>query len=309
MATDAGSTGAAAGGTGPTGRDRSMRPPWLPLIAAAVVVPAVLAGLTLLWSAPQIEGALTERAQAALSAAGISGAGVRFDGRDATITGLTGAAAERAAQVVAGATGVRVAVVGGGAGAAPVPPPTGPRSGAGARTGTGTAPAPGLRPLRGRHRRLRPRLLQRRRLHRRRAWVGARTCPYACAAAVAGGRPGRRGEAGAPGEDQRAGGGRADHVRPGQPAAHRAGRGDARAGARGRRAAPGARLEIDGYVATGRGNGLLTAQQLSDQRAATVRDALVAGGVPADHLTARGRGEDTAATDRAFGRRVEITVV
>jgi outer membrane protein OmpA-like peptidoglycan-associated protein len=75
------------------------------------------------------------------------------------------------------------------------------------------------------------------------------------------------------------------------------------------RAVPGARLNIDGYVATGRGNGLLTAQQLSDQRAATVRDALVAGGVPADHLTTRGRGEDAAATDRAFGRRVEITVV
>jgi outer membrane protein OmpA-like peptidoglycan-associated protein len=75
------------------------------------------------------------------------------------------------------------------------------------------------------------------------------------------------------------------------------------------RAAPGARLEIDGYVATGRGNGLLTAQQLSDQRAATVRNALVAGGVPADRLTARGRGEDAAATDRALGRRVEITVV
>jgi transcriptional regulator of acetoin/glycerol metabolism len=60
-----------------------------------------------------------------------------------------------------------------------------------------------------------------------------------------------------------------------------------------------------------RGNGALTAQQLSDQRAATARDALVAGGVPADHLTARGRGEDkdTTATDRALARRVEITVV
>jgi len=75
------------------------------------------------------------------------------------------------------------------------------------------------------------------------------------------------------------------------------------------RAARGARLNIDGYVATGRGNGLLTAQQLSEQRAVTVRDALVAGGVPADQLTVRGRGEDTAAADRAFGRRVEITVV
>ncbi len=75
------------------------------------------------------------------------------------------------------------------------------------------------------------------------------------------------------------------------------------------RAVPAARLEIDGYVATGRGNGLLTAQQLSDQRAATVRDALVAAGVPADHLTARGRGEDTAAPDRALARRVDITVL
>ncbi|MDT7575537.1 MAG: peptidoglycan-binding protein ArfA, partial [Pseudonocardiales bacterium] len=73
--------------------------------------------------------------------------------------------------------------------------------------------------------------------------------------------------------------------------------------------APGARLEVDGFVATGRGNGQLTAQQLSDQRAATVRDALVAGGVPADHLTVRGRGEDTASADRARGRRADITVV
>jgi len=68
---------------------------------AAVVVPSVLAGLTLLWPRPQIQSALTERAQAALSAAGISGATVRFDGRDATITGLSGGAAARAADVVA----------------------------------------------------------------------------------------------------------------------------------------------------------------------------------------------------------------
>jgi outer membrane protein OmpA-like peptidoglycan-associated protein len=75
------------------------------------------------------------------------------------------------------------------------------------------------------------------------------------------------------------------------------------------KAAPAARLELDGYVAPGRGNGLLNAQQLSDQRAAVVRDAMVAAGVPADHLTARGRGEDTTATDRALARRVDITVV
>ena len=312
MATDAGSTGAAAGGTGPTGRDRSCAPPWLPLIAAAVVVPAVLAGLTLLWSAPQIEGALTERAQAALSAAGISGAGVRFDGRDATITGLTGAAAEQAAQVVAGATGVRVAVVGGGAGAAPVPPPApGParrrcphlhracaRTWACARSGAGTD-----------------------------AWLRARACSSADACT---GARAWVGPAPAPtpaplpsqAGDLDAAAKQALQAKisalvaaapitfgPDSPQLTPQGSATLAQVLTAVRAAPGARLNIDGYVATGRGNGLLTAQQLSDQRAATVRDALVAGGVPADHLTVRGRGEDTAATDRAFGRRVEITVV
>ena len=71
----------------------------------------------------------------------------------------------------------------------------------------------------------------------------------------------------------------------------------------------GAELQVDGYVATGPGDGRLTAQQLSDQRAATVRDALVAGGVPADHITATGKGEDTTSTTKALGRRVAITVV
>jgi len=269
VATDAGSTGAAASGTGPTGRDRSMRPPWLPLIAAAVVVPAVLAGLTLLWSAPQIEGTLTERAQAALSAAGVSGAGVRFDGRDATITGLTGAAAERAAQVVAGATGVRVAVVGGGPGAAPAPAPA-PSAAPTPLPGPAPTPAP-LPSQAGDLDAAAKQALQ--------AKIGA----LVAAAPITFG--------------------------PDSPQLTPQGSATLAQVLTAVRAAPGARLNIDGYVATGRGNGLLTAQQLSDQRAATVRDALVAGGVPADHLAVRGRGEDTAATDRAYGRRVEITVV
>jgi outer membrane protein OmpA-like peptidoglycan-associated protein len=260
-----------------------MRPPWLPLIAAAVVVPAVLAGLTLLWPAPQIEGTLTERAQAALSAAGISGAGVRFDGRDATITGLTGAAAERAAQVVAGATGVRVAVVGGGAGAAPVPPPPpghapapvpAPAPAPAPAPGSEPAPAPTPAPLPSQAGDLDAAAKQA---------LQAKISALVAAAPITFG----------PDSPQLTPQGSATLARVLTAV----------------RAAPGARLNIDGYVATGRGNGLLTAQQLSDQRAATVRDALVAGGVPADHLTVRGRGEDTAATDRAFGRRVEITVV
>ena len=75
------------------------------------------------------------------------------------------------------------------------------------------------------------------------------------------------------------------------------------------RAAPGARLQVDGFVATGPGNGVLTAQQLSEQRAATVRDALAAGGVPAADILARGLGEGSHPAAQAAGRRVDITVI
>jgi outer membrane protein OmpA-like peptidoglycan-associated protein len=306
VATDAGSTGAGPSGAGPTGRERSLRPPWLPLIAAAVVVPAVLAGLTLLWPAPQIEGTLTGQAQAALSAAGITGAGVRFDGRDATITGLTGAAAERAAQVVAAATGVRVAVVGGGAGAAPVPPPApGPAPApAPAPPAPAPAPVPTLAPAPA---------------------PGSEPAPAPAPSAAATPSPAPAPtQAPLPSQagDLDAAAKQALQAKisalvaaapitfgPDSPRLTPQGSATLAQVLTAVRAAPGARLNVDGYVATGRGNGLLTAQQLSEQRAATVRDALVAGGVPADHLTTRGRGEDTAATDRALGRRVEITVV
>jgi len=305
-----------AGSTGRGSRDRSaLRPPWLPLVAAAVVVPAVLAGLTLLWPRPQIEGGLTERAQAALSAAGISGAGVRFDGRDATITGLSGAAAERAAQVVAGATGVRVVVVGGGAGPAPVPPPA-----PGAAPAPAPAPAPGAAPAPapapppapapGPAPTLAP-------VQAPAPAPGPSAAPTPVPAPAPTPAP-----TPSPSGDLDAAAKQALQAKikalvaaapitfgPDSPQLTAQGAATLAQVLTAVRAARGARLEIDGYVATGRGNGLLTAQQLSDQRAATVRDALVAGGVPADRLTARGRGEDTAATDRALGRRVEITVV
>jgi outer membrane protein OmpA-like peptidoglycan-associated protein len=231
---------------------------------AAVVVPTVLAGLTLLWPGSQIETTLTERAQAALSAAGISGATVRFDGRDATITGLTDTAAERAAKVVAGATGVRVAVVGGGLGPAQAPAAPAPAA----------PPAPVAPPAPAQAGELDTAAKQA---------LQAKITALVAAAPIAFG--------------------------PDSPQLTAQGAATLAQVLAVVRTAPAARLEVDGYVATGRGNGRLTAQQLSDQRAATVRDALVAGGVPADHLNARGRGEDTTATDRAFGRRVEITVV
>jgi outer membrane protein OmpA-like peptidoglycan-associated protein len=250
------------------------RPPWLALVAAAVVVPSVLAGLTLLWPRPQIQSALTERAQAALSAAGISGATVRFDGRDATITGLSGGAAAQAADVVAGATGVRVASIGAGGATTLSPTPT--------PTPTPTAsPTP--------------------------TSVAAPTSAAAPKSAPAGFDPATK---------------QALQARiaalvattpitfnPNSPQLTPQGSATLAQVLAVVKAAPAARLELDGYVAPGRGNGLLNAQQLSDQRAAVVLDAMVAAGVPADHLTARGRGEDTTATDRALARRVDITVV
>ncbi len=75
------------------------------------------------------------------------------------------------------------------------------------------------------------------------------------------------------------------------------------------RAAPNAHLQIDGFVALGPARGPLTAQQLSDRRAAVVRDALIAGGVPADHTAATGRGEGTSPTNGALGRRAVVRVV
>lgn len=278
--------------------DRSVpRPPWLPLVVSTVAVPTILAGLTLLWPGQQIENTLTDRAGAALSAAGITGATVRFGGRDATISGVSDAEAAQAIQAVEDATGVRVAqVVGGGAGS-------------GVASATASAPSSS-------------------------AVTSAEASPSAAASSAASApasttaASGGAGVTSAPTTSAPSGGGDLDAAAKKALQAQITGLTKAapitfgadvpQLTAQGQatlakvvalvRAAPGARLEIDGYVATGPGNGVLTAQQLSDQRAAAVRDALVAGGVPADHLTARGRGEDASAGP-ALGRRADITVV
>ena len=56
----------------PDSSDRSApRTPWGALVASAVIVPTVLAGLTLAWPRPQIESALAGSADA-VSAARVS---------------------------------------------------------------------------------------------------------------------------------------------------------------------------------------------------------------------------------------------
>ena len=365
----------------PRSADRR-RPAWVPLAAAAIVVPTVLAGLTLLWPRPQIEDRLTADATAALAAAGLAPDEVVFSGRDATLSGRPDA--DRGVEVVEGVPGVRVAelaVSGDGTG--------GPVGGDGTGgTGPVVAGAVGVA-RRGADLVLSGEVGSE---EERSAVVAAATeqadgrtvvdeltvvpgaaLPGGLDAAALGTAAGAL--AGADGEDLSAAvetgadgapvvaltgsvpddataaavrqaldaavpGATLDDrltiaaaaatgaAAPGASAAPGAGSGDledaAKAALQGRldallagtpvvfapdspeltregraaldqvlalvAAAPGARLQVDGYVATGRGSGRLTAQELSDRRAATVRDALVAGGVPADRVTARGLG-------------------
>jgi outer membrane protein OmpA-like peptidoglycan-associated protein len=263
--------------------DRSApRTPWVALVVSAIAVPTILAGLTLLWPGQQIQNTLTERAGAALSAAGISGAAVRFDGRDATISGVSDAEAAQAIQAVEDATGVRVAQVVAGGGTGTAPASASPTTSASASVPTSTAsvatstpvatPTPAPAPSGGGD--LDPASKQA---------LQAKITALTTAAPITFGGD----------SPQLTAQGKATVAKVLATVL----------------AAPGARLKIDGYVAPGPGNGVLTAQQLSDQRAAAVRDALVAGGVPADHLTAQGRGEDTTSANRALGRRAAITVV
>ncbi|WP_433803526.1 OmpA family protein [Actinomycetospora sp. CA-084318] len=73
-------------------------------------------------------------------------------------------------------------------------------------------------------------------------------------------------------------------------------------------AVPTARVTVTGYTApVSRGVGP-DAQELSDRRAATVADRLVAGGVGADRLQTRGAGASNPLPSTAASRRADITV-
>lgn len=372
----------------PPAPDRSpTRPPWVPLVASAVLVPTVLAGLTLAWPRPQIESTLTDAADQALVAAGITGGTVTFDGRDATISGVGATQRDRAVAAVEAATGVRVVTGGGNGGGA------GNGTGGGNGGGAGSGPAVTGSPF-GIARQgstitlsgvvgsddQKAQLLAAARAAAGTATVvdqltvmtgaplpsgltadsaGALTkalagaagdvsasvgangvtltgsvpdaaAKTAAASAVTAALPGTTVDdrlavaAGASGSGSGSGelGDAAKQALqdtitallkaapitfgPDSPQPTAQGRTTLAQVLAAVKNAPGARLTIEGFVAPGRGNGRLTAQELSDQRAAAVKDALTAGGVPADHLTASGRGETTGG---AAARRVDITVV
>ncbi|MHA6782934.1 OmpA family protein [Pseudonocardia saturnea] len=357
----------------------------MPLAAAALVVPTVLAGLTLLWPRPQIEADLTRTATESLAAAGITGGGVDVTGRDATITGLTGPDAERAVGIVQGVDGVRVAQLPAGAGAPAeggTAPGADPAAAAAAPFGlarrgdeivltgvvaskeeadalvaaateqaggltvvdelTVTAGATAQAAATPANVGLVAGLLGATADGVAASFDGdtltltgaapdsasAQATGTALSAALPGttvdnqltvdggtGAPAAGGELDAAGRQELQSAidalvaGAPIAFEPNSPALTPQGTATVDAVLQLVTLVPGARLQVDGFVATGPGNGVLSAQELSDQRAAAVRDALVAGGVPADNITARGLGEGDTPAAQAAGRRVEITVV
>jgi outer membrane protein OmpA-like peptidoglycan-associated protein len=90
-----------------------MRQRWILVVPVAVLVTALLAGVATWTQSGKLERDLTARAQAALSQAGLPTGDVRFDGRDATLSGFPPGQALRALEVVQSVDGVRAAQVNG----------------------------------------------------------------------------------------------------------------------------------------------------------------------------------------------------
>ncbi|MET8852920.1 OmpA family protein [Amycolatopsis sp. NPDC004625] len=86
---------------------------WILGGAIAVLVTALLAGVATWTQGGSMERDLTARAQTALFEAGLPTGDVRFDGRDATLSGFPPEQALRALEVVQGVDGVRAAKVDG----------------------------------------------------------------------------------------------------------------------------------------------------------------------------------------------------
>jgi outer membrane protein OmpA-like peptidoglycan-associated protein len=122
---------------------------WVLVVPIAVLVTAPLAGIATWAQSGSLERDLAARAQAALFEAGLPTGDVRFDGRDATLSGFAPRLALRALEVVQSVDGVRAAKVNGdvtpiapsSSSSAPPPPPTSTTTSPPPTTST-TAPPP-----------------------------------------------------------------------------------------------------------------------------------------------------------------------
>ncbi|SED73336.1 Outer membrane protein OmpA [Amycolatopsis tolypomycina] len=88
-----------------------MRQRWILVVPVAVLVTALLAGVATWTRSGSIERDLAGRAQAALFQAGLPTGDVRFDGRDATLSGFPPGQALRALEIVQNVDGVRAAKI------------------------------------------------------------------------------------------------------------------------------------------------------------------------------------------------------
>lgn len=96
-----------------TTTSRSYKAAWLPLLLAVLLVPLVVAAIVAFAVRDDVQTDLAERSAQALASAGIEGATVSFDGRDATIADVPAGAESAAVKAVLAVDGVRVASVSG----------------------------------------------------------------------------------------------------------------------------------------------------------------------------------------------------
>ncbi|KDN20459.1 membrane protein [Amycolatopsis rifamycinica] len=119
------------------------------MVPVAVLVTALLAGIATWTQSGGLERDLAARAQAALFEAGLPTGDVRFDGRDATLSGFPPGQALRALEIVQHVDGVRAAKVTGdvipvapSTTSSPPPPPTTSTTASPPPTTSTTAPPP-----------------------------------------------------------------------------------------------------------------------------------------------------------------------
>lgn len=269
---------------------------WVAWLAALVLAPLLLAALGLAWPRPGLESDLTDRSDVALRSAGVTGASVSFDGRDATLADVPAGQELLALDAVRGVDGVRVARMASSgsssdSSATSASSPSSAASSSPSATSSASASAPSS--------------------------AAASSVP-ASASSPASSVPASSGSAvpPAPSVDKVAVQGMLDALLasatigflPDSAQLTPQGVTTVARAAEILRAAPGVRVEIGGHVGVAPG-GAENAQRLSEARALTVRDALVAAGIPTDSLVPRGYGDTRPKPDLVASRRVEITVL
>lgn len=93
---------------------------------AAVLLPAVLAGVALAWPGQRVAAGLDAQASAALAAVGLGDVAVHVSGRDAALAAVPAGSEEAAATAVGGVVGVRAVSIVPGTGVGPLRPEVGP---------------------------------------------------------------------------------------------------------------------------------------------------------------------------------------